>query len=40
MPQDQPLDPAFDLAIIDKLKQLQEKSAAMGQDLSSYLDGL
>lgn len=30
----------FDPIILDKLKQLQEKYAAMGQDLSSYLDGL
>jgi len=27
-------------AITDKVKQLEEKYAAMGQDLSSYLDGL
>ena len=40
MPQDQPLDPSFDKAILEKLQQLQEKYAAMGQDLSSYLDGL
>lgn len=33
-------DHNFDPAILDKLKQLQEKYAAMGQDLSSYLDGL
>ena len=33
-------DHDFDPAILDKLKQLQEKYAAMGQDLSSYLDGL
>ena len=30
----------FDPAILEKLGQLQEKYAAMGQDLSSYLDGL
>ena len=30
----------FDAAILEKLGQLQEKYAAMGQDLSSYLDGL
>ena len=33
-------DHNFNPAILDKLKQLQEKYAAMGQDLSSYLDGL
>ncbi|MDA0904546.1 MAG: tryptophan 2,3-dioxygenase family protein [Bacteroidetes bacterium] len=33
-------DEGFDPAILDKLKQLREKYAAMGQDLSSYLDGL
>ena len=30
----------FDPAILEKLGQLQEKYAAMGQNLSSYLDGL
>ena len=30
----------FDAAILEKLGQLQEKYAAMGQDLNSYLDGL
>ena len=33
-------DHTFDPTILDKLNQLQEKYAAMGQDLSSYLDGL
>lgn len=31
---------SFDPVLIDQLKKLQEKYAVMGQDLSSYLDGL
>ncbi len=31
---------AFDEDILKKLNALQEKYAAMGQDLSAYLDGL
>lgn len=30
----------FDASILEKLQQLQEKYAAMGQDLNAYLDGL
>src|SRR5260221_13682646 len=30
----------LDSALVDQLKKLQEKYAAMGQDLTSYLDGL
>ena len=40
MPKEQNTEQTFDADILDKLKQLQEKYAAMGQDLSSYLDGL
>ena len=40
MSMDSKNDHNFDPAILDKLKQLEEKYAAMGQDLSSYLDGL
>ena len=31
---------SFDPGVLDRLKQLQDKYAAMGQDLTSYLDGL
>ncbi|NBW38620.1 MAG: tryptophan 2,3-dioxygenase, partial [Cytophagia bacterium] len=31
---------SFDPVLIEQLKKLQEKYAVMGQDLSSYLDGL
>ena len=30
----------FDPAVLDRLEQLRDKYAAMGQDLVSYLDGL
>ena len=30
----------FDPGVLERLKQLQDKYAAMGQDLTSYLDGL
>jgi tryptophan 2,3-dioxygenase len=31
---------SFDPGVLERLKQLQDKYAAMGQDLTSYLDGL
>ena len=31
---------SFDPGVLVRLKQLQDKYAAMGQDLTSYLDGL
>ena len=40
MSTEQNTSPSFDPAILQKLGLLQEKYAAMGQDLSSYLDGL
>ena len=40
MSTEQNTSPSFDPAILQKLELLQEKYAAMGQDLSSYLDGL
>ena len=40
MSTEQNTSPSFDPAILKKLGLLQEKYAAMGQDLSSYLDGL
>ena len=33
-------NPAKDAQLTEQLKKLQEKYAVMGQDLSSYLDGL
>jgi len=34
------MDKSLDPALIEQLKKLQQKYAVMGQDLSSYLDGL
>ncbi|UXX79589.1 tryptophan 2,3-dioxygenase family protein [Reichenbachiella carrageenanivorans] len=34
------INPKFDSKILDQLQQLEKKYEAMGQDLSSYLDGL
>ena len=37
---DHPHPPSFDENILKKVEALQEKYAAMGQDLNAYLDGL
>lgn len=34
------MDKSFDPALLEQVKKLQQKYAVMGQDLSSYLDGL
>jgi tryptophan 2,3-dioxygenase len=34
------MDKSLDSALLDQVKKLQQKYAVMGQDLSSYLDGL